>query len=200
MAKKSRKGAKKTANSINGDSEPPVEKEPETSEEASKPAKGKKDSPKAGTKREAQKNGPEETSNNDDSKPSSAKKKKTDSAASLTDGPALRVRPKQLRERPAKTIQPAASNSVPKSASKKSSKGKGSAAKKTVKKTPTKTKKDYEVEKIIESRENKKGKKEYLVRWKGYGAKDDTWEPESNLKCPTLLAEFNKDKDGNTEE
>lgn len=40
---------------------------------------------------------------------------------------------------------------------------------------------EYEVEKILQHR--KVGRKiQYLVRWKGYGRDDDTWEPEANLK------------------
>ena len=39
----------------------------------------------------------------------------------------------------------------------------------------------YEVEKIVESRQ--KGKKtEYLVKWKGYPASQNTWEPPANLE------------------
>ncbi|XP_042175555.1 chromodomain Y-like protein 2 [Oncorhynchus tshawytscha] len=39
----------------------------------------------------------------------------------------------------------------------------------------------YEVERIMDKRRNKKGKWEYLIRWKGYGSKEDTWEPEHHL-------------------
>lgn len=35
-----------------------------------------------------------------------------------------------------------------------------------------------------------KGVKQYLIRWKGYGADSDTWEPESTLSCPELIAKF----------
>ena len=40
---------------------------------------------------------------------------------------------------------------------------------------------EYEVEGIMDSRENK-GKWEYLVKWKGYGPEESTWEPKANLK------------------
>lgn len=51
----------------------------------------------------------------------------------------------------------------------------------------------YEVEKIID--EKKVGKMQYyLVRWKGFGANDDTWEKEANLMCPTILKDYLRDK------
>ncbi|XP_033010391.1 chromodomain Y-like protein isoform X1 [Lacerta agilis] len=51
----------------------------------------------------------------------------------------------------------------------------------------------YEVEKIVDKRKNKKGKTEYLVRWKGYESEDDTWEPEQHLvNCEEYIHEFNR--------
>lgn len=35
-----------------------------------------------------------------------------------------------------------------------------------------------------------KGVKQFLIRWKGYGADSDTWEPESTLSCSELIAKF----------
>lgn len=40
-----------------------------------------------------------------------------------------------------------------------------------------KTNEEYEVQKIIDD-EMRGGKKYYRIRWKGWSAKDDTWEPK----------------------
>ncbi|XP_016341600.1 chromodomain Y-like protein [Sinocyclocheilus anshuiensis] len=51
----------------------------------------------------------------------------------------------------------------------------------------------YEVERIVGKRKNKKGKTEYLVRWRGYGFEGDTWEPENHLSsCVEFIHEFNR--------
>uniref|UniRef100_A0A8C6SGZ0 Chromodomain Y like 2 n=2 Tax=Neogobius melanostomus TaxID=47308 RepID=A0A8C6SGZ0_9GOBI len=45
---------------------------------------------------------------------------------------------------------------------------------------------------IVDKRRNKKGKWEYLIRWKGYGSKEDTWEPEHHLlHCEEFIDQFN---------
>ena len=52
---------------------------------------------------------------------------------------------------------------------------------------------EYEVEKILDSRVTKKGKRhttEYYIKWLGYDHSYDTWEPAANLHCPQLLKEF----------
>ena len=46
----------------------------------------------------------------------------------------------------------------------------------------------YEVEKILDTRTTTRGQQEYLVKWKGYGDLECSWEPTRNLNCPELVA------------
>lgn len=50
-----------------------------------------------------------------------------------------------------------------------------------------------QVDRIIDKRKNKKGRVEYLVRWRGYGSEGDTWEPETHLTtCMNYVQDFNR--------
>ncbi|XP_011310703.1 heterochromatin protein 1 [Fopius arisanus] len=49
---------------------------------------------------------------------------------------------------------------------------------------------EYEVERIIDVYFKKNGKREFLIRWKGFKPSEDTWEPEDNLNCPDLIKKF----------
>jgi len=51
---------------------------------------------------------------------------------------------------------------------------------------------EYEVESIVEKR-MKKGKTEYLVKWKNWDHSDNTWEPVDNLDCDDIIKQFEKD-------
>uniref|UniRef100_A0A914YIZ2 Chromo domain-containing protein n=1 Tax=Panagrolaimus superbus TaxID=310955 RepID=A0A914YIZ2_9BILA len=64
--------------------------------------------------------------------------------------------------------------------------------KKSPKTTPSAEKK-YVVEKIINKRGTARSL-EYLIKWKNYGHKDNTWEPAENCDCPDLIKNFEREQ------
>ena len=56
--------------------------------------------------------------------------------------------------------------------------------------TPIDGVEEHEVQQILKKKKHR-GKMVYLVRWKGYGAEDDSWEPRENLgNAEELLDDF----------
>jgi len=48
----------------------------------------------------------------------------------------------------------------------------------------------YEVERIIDHRVDARGRRQFLLRWKGYGHENDTWEFEDELDCDDLVRDY----------
>lgn len=51
---------------------------------------------------------------------------------------------------------------------------------------------EYEVEKLVKHRK-RKGKRQFLVRWKNFTSDSDTWQNEDDLNCPAVLKQYLKD-------
>lgn len=54
----------------------------------------------------------------------------------------------------------------------------------------------FEVERILKQKRTSKGQVKYLIRWQGFTATEDSWEPEENIKAgsPDLLDQFLADR------
>ena len=60
------------------------------------------------------------------------------------------------------------------------------------KKTMSESEEEYEVERIIDKR-TRKGKLEYLVKWKGWDLPEhNTWEAIDHLNCEELIEEYER--------
>lgn len=56
---------------------------------------------------------------------------------------------------------------------------------------------EYEIEKITDRR-HVRGKVEYFIKWKGFAAKFNTWEPAANLEsCRELITEYEQSTKNN---
>lgn len=52
----------------------------------------------------------------------------------------------------------------------------------------------FEVEEILDER-TRRGKSEFLIKWKGYGPEDNTWEREENILCVDMIKEFREQRE-----
>jgi hypothetical protein len=53
----------------------------------------------------------------------------------------------------------------------------------------------YDIEAILNHR-GRKGAYEYLVRWKGYGREEDSWEPAKQFDSPAMIEQYWKRRKG----
>ncbi|GAP88141.1 putative reverse transcriptase domain protein [Rosellinia necatrix] len=98
----------------------------------------------------------------------------------------------QITEQSKKRPKAAATSSTPSTPSQKAIASPKGRATRSSTQTPSKRPHtdEYEVEFILDTRK-KNGTTEYLVKWKGYHARENTWEPAKNLThCAQALNEF----------
>ncbi|XP_045496096.1 chromo domain protein LHP1-like [Colias croceus] len=129
---------------------------------------------KSKTKSKKRKSGKNNKTNDDDDQ--------TDSDLKQNDDTADDVDSVESKETPKKK---------PKSESKAKSK-KGKSGRETKKNVAEEE--EYEVERIVDSKRIK-GKLHYLIRWKGYSADSDSWEPHDTLSCPDVINKYNEEKE-----
>lgn len=52
----------------------------------------------------------------------------------------------------------------------------------------------YEVEAVLDSRKTDQGAQEYLVKWRGYSAAHNTWEPVDNFQDLKIIEEYHENR------
>ncbi|XP_075144906.1 heterochromatin Protein 1c [Haematobia irritans] len=52
----------------------------------------------------------------------------------------------------------------------------------------------FVVEKIVDKRITAEGKVEYFIKWRGYPMSENTWEPEENCDCPSIIQKFEESR------
>lgn len=52
--------------------------------------------------------------------------------------------------------------------------------------------KEYDVKDVVDHKDDKSGRRWYLVRWKGFDACDDTWVKANDLHCPKILKKYKR--------
>ena len=49
---------------------------------------------------------------------------------------------------------------------------------------------EFEVEKVLDMKTSRQGRRQYKLRWVGFTEADDTWEYECDVFCHELVAEY----------
>lgn len=53
----------------------------------------------------------------------------------------------------------------------------------------------FQVKDVLKVKYNRDKTREFLIRWKGFGPQDDSWEPEANLTCSDLIEKLMSKED-----
>lgn len=106
----------------------------------------------------------------------------------LENNPEAEQAPGSSRKRPASKDKPSTTSVVPAKRS-RSKVAKSTASDNQNNDDKENGEEEYEVEEIVDHKVVR-GKTSFLIRWKNYDASGDTWEPESSLSCPEIIAAY----------